>query len=167
MLDTLWSITLGSWLTAAVIVLIRILFGKLISDRTKYLLWLLLAVRLCMPGLPESAGSIENMDPWQDFSQSVETQIEDALDSVSNSASKGQETTVAGTGDNKTASPLFLWALGMVSCFGIYGILSVTTKLRLRRAIPVEDPETLHALVRVRGRLGVSGMSGCVMGRKP
>lgn len=57
-MQILLEITLGSWLTAGMIILIRLLFGKLLSARSKYLLWLLLAVRLCLPVLPYSPWSL-------------------------------------------------------------------------------------------------------------
>ena len=39
-LDLLWEITLGSWVTAALILLARLLFGRWLTARGKYLLWL-------------------------------------------------------------------------------------------------------------------------------
>ena len=45
-LTLLWEITLGSWLTAALILLVRQIFGKWLTSWGKALLWLLLLLRL-------------------------------------------------------------------------------------------------------------------------
>ena len=42
----LWELTLGSWLTAALILLVRPVFGRWLTPRGKMLLWLLLLLRL-------------------------------------------------------------------------------------------------------------------------
>ena len=62
-LSILWSITWGSWLTALAIILIRLLFHRVLSGKAKYYLWLLLALRLMLPVLPQSALSIQNYLP--------------------------------------------------------------------------------------------------------
>ncbi len=45
-LALLWRITLGSWITAALILLARLLFGRWLTPRGKALLWLLVLLRL-------------------------------------------------------------------------------------------------------------------------
>lgn len=60
-LDALFSITMGSLLTAGAILLIRLLFRRLLSPKAKYYLWLLLALRLMLPTLPESPTSLLNL----------------------------------------------------------------------------------------------------------
>lgn len=62
-LSILWSITWGSWLTALAIILIRLLFHCVLSSKAKYYLWLLLALRLMLPVLPQSPFSIQNYLP--------------------------------------------------------------------------------------------------------
>ena len=64
-LRVLWSITWGSWLTALAIVLIRALLRKVLSPKAKYYLWLLLALRLMLPVLPQSSLSVQNVLPQQ------------------------------------------------------------------------------------------------------
>ena len=61
MIDLLWRITVGSWVTAGAIIFLRLLFRKHLSARSKYLLWLLLLVRLMLPVLPESPSSVMNL----------------------------------------------------------------------------------------------------------
>ena len=65
LLRVLWSITWGSWLTALAIVLIRALFRRVLSPKAKYYLWLLLALRLMLPVLPQSSLSVQNVLPQQ------------------------------------------------------------------------------------------------------
>ena len=45
-LALLWEITLGSWLTAALILLARLIFGRWLNAKAKYALWFLLMLRL-------------------------------------------------------------------------------------------------------------------------
>ena len=62
-LDLLWEITLGSWVTAALILLARLLFGRWLTARGKYLLWLPLLLRLLLPFMPPSPTSVLNVLP--------------------------------------------------------------------------------------------------------
>lgn len=70
-LRVLWSITWGSWLTALAIMLIRVLFRKVLSPKAKYYLWLLLALRLMLPVLPQSSLSVQNVLPQPTATVSV------------------------------------------------------------------------------------------------
>ena len=154
MLEAIREITLGSWLTASFVIVIRLIFCKVLSPRAKYLLWLLVAVRLCMPILPESAVSVENLDIWQDFSQTVEYLAEETAKDLGISTAVKTVTTA----EEKTSapSPLLIWCVGMAVCFLTYALFTSVTFCRLKEAVPVEEQETLHTLVRVRGRLGIS-----------
>lgn len=71
LLRVLWSITWGSWLTALAIVLIRVLFRRVLSPKAKYYLWLLLALRLMLPVLPQSSLSVQNVLPQRAAAVSV------------------------------------------------------------------------------------------------
>lgn len=57
------SITRGVCMTAALIVLARLLFRKVLSAKAKYYLWLLLALRLVLPVVPASSLSLLNYLP--------------------------------------------------------------------------------------------------------
>lgn len=59
----LLRITIGSCLTALAIILVRVLFQRFLSPKAKYYLWLILAIRLCLPVLPGSPTSIMNYIP--------------------------------------------------------------------------------------------------------
>ena len=60
-LSLLWEITLGSWVTAALILLARLIFGRWLTARGKYLLWLPLLLRLLLPYTPPSPTSMLNV----------------------------------------------------------------------------------------------------------
>lgn len=62
-LSLLLSITRGALLTAGLILLVRVLFHKVLSAKAKYYLWLLLALRLVLPVVPESPVSLMNFLP--------------------------------------------------------------------------------------------------------
>ncbi len=64
-LALLLSITKGACLTGAVILLIRLVFRRILTPKSKYYLWLLLALRLVLPALPESPFSLQNFLPAQ------------------------------------------------------------------------------------------------------
>lgn len=66
-LYVLLEITLGAALTAIAIILIRLVFHRWLTAKAKYYLWLLLALRLCLPVLPGSPTSVRNWIPQPEF----------------------------------------------------------------------------------------------------
>lgn len=62
-LSILLSVTRGALLTAALIVLVRLAFRRVLTAKAKYYLWLLLALRLMLPVVPESPVSLLNFLP--------------------------------------------------------------------------------------------------------
>lgn len=66
-LYVLLEITLGAALTAIAIILIRLIFHRWLTAKAKYYLWLLLALRLCLPVLPGSPTSVLNWIPQPGF----------------------------------------------------------------------------------------------------
>lgn len=62
-LSILLSVTKGALLTAALIVLIRLIFRRVLTAKAKYYLWLLLALRLMLPVVPGSPVSLLNFLP--------------------------------------------------------------------------------------------------------
>ena len=71
----LWEITLGSWVTAALILLARLLFGRWLTARGKYLLWLPLLLRLILPFMPPSPTSVLNVLPESVSGEAYLTEI--------------------------------------------------------------------------------------------
>lgn len=72
-LTALLEATLGAWLIAAVIGLIRLCFRRVLSPKAKYYLWALLALRLMLPVLPESPLSLMNFLPQREAAAVAET----------------------------------------------------------------------------------------------
>lgn len=70
-LSALWTITRGAWLTAGVLILARLVFHRVLSSKAKYYLWLLLALRLLLPVLPESPVSLMNLLPERPVQRQV------------------------------------------------------------------------------------------------
>ena len=62
-LSILLSVTRGALLTAALIILVRLAFRRVLTAKAKYYLWLLLALRLMLPVVPESPVSLLNFLP--------------------------------------------------------------------------------------------------------
>ena len=70
-LSILATITRGALLTAALIVLIRLIFRRVLTAKAKYYLWLLLALRLVLPAVPASPVSLLNFLPERTAFQQV------------------------------------------------------------------------------------------------
>lgn len=183
MLITLWEITLGSWLTAGIIILIRLIFCRAISPRAKYLLWMLLVLRLCLPALPESSFSLQNLFVLAESDVSAVEAVEtvEKADVVPANIDNTSEHSVSlpeiVSTDGETAmvseiysddyiiekkitqndfSPLILiWLVGMIICLVVYGELSVETRRRLRNAVYVDDPDALRCFISVKKELGI------------
>lgn len=78
-LTALLEATLGAWLIAAVIGLIRLCFRRVLSPKAKYYLWALLALRLMLPVLPESPLSLMNFLPQREAAAGAEMDASAAL----------------------------------------------------------------------------------------
>ena len=188
-LSILWSITWGSWLTALAIILIRLLFHRVLSGKAKYYLWLLLALRLMLPVLPQSALSIQNYLPIASQTAHIPAAAASApgdtapLPSMSipaaampeqNDVSSAGPTSAVSAETASAFSPsqilLLVYLLGVLAAGVTYLILYVLTARHLHRLPLCTDPETLRVWLRLRRQLhsrseirlcrGESAMSG-------
>lgn len=188
-LSILWSITWGSWLTALAIILIRLLFHCVLSSKAKYYLWLLLALRLMLPVLPQSALSIQNYLPIAPQTAHIPAAAASApgdtapLPSMSipaaavpeqNDVSSAGPTSAVSAETASAFSPsqilLLVYLLGVLAAGVTYLILYVLTARHLHRLPLCTDPETLRVWLRLRRQLhsrseirlcrGESAMSG-------
>lgn len=175
MLEAIKEITLGSWLTASFVIVIRLIFRRALSARAKYLLWLLVALRLCMPVLPESIMSIQNLSLFEADVPATETLYEAPAETMQQSAeddvSQTQEShedhnsymyesyeTSTQSDINKRNSPSPLAAVylgGVVLCLVVYGEMSLETRRRLRRSVLVNEPETILCFIDLLHALGI------------
>ena len=174
-LSILWSITWGSWLTALAIILIRLLFHRVLSSKAKYYLWLLLALRLMLPVLPQSALSIQNYLPSTSqtahvAAAAVSTPTAAAPASTVSAAVTAPEQdtpsiSAAGTDSASAVSAetslafspsrllLLVYLLGVLISGTIYAVLYALTGRHLRRLPLCSDPETLRVWLRLRRQL--------------
>ena len=180
-LETLVSITLGSLLTAGVIILIRILFRNILSAKAKYYLWLLLALRLCLPVLPESPTSLMNLFPGQDETPQlrlVETTAAQAppgevnfepvytatepfsepalkivVDTQTNEETGTQVVTSYAISWDDLA--VILWGIGAVITLIVFGILYLITARNLHHLPHCAEPDTLRVFLDLRKNLGI------------
>ncbi len=183
-LEVLLDITLGSLLTAGVIILLRILFRNILSAKAKYYMWLLLALRLCLPILPESPTSLMNL-----FPEKTETRQLALVDTASESAPSAEDTSTEiepvytyidpldspaleittdhqsnpDTGVDITSGYalswntllLFVWLIGIAVTLLVYAVLYGLTARSLKKLPICTDPDTLRTFVSLRKALGI------------
>lgn len=184
LLRVLWSITWGSWLTALAIVLIRVLLRKLLSPKAKYYLWLLLALRLMLPVLPQSILSVQNVLPQRMATVSVlptdvpaapaaePMPIAEAPTVVADIPAVSSAPTPAPVSKSPSLPAVLLWiyALGIGISALVYLILYLRTARMLSKLPDCTDAETLSVWQSLRPGLaipasirlkrGSQGMSG-------
>lgn len=183
-LRVLWSITWGSWLTALAIMLIRVLFRKVLSPKAKYYLWLLLALRLMLPVLPQSSLSVQNVLPQHTATVSVlpaEAPTAPAAEPMPIVEAPTEVADIPAVSSAPTPAPsekspflptvlLWIYALGVGISALVYLILYLRTARMLKRLPNCEDAETLAVWDSLCARLspakrialkrGSQGMSG-------
>ena len=157
MIDLLWRITVGSWITAVAIIFLRLLFRKHLSARSKYLLWLLLLIRLMLPVLPESPSSVINLtktpapvtETVPIFRQSVKTPVAEA------ELTPGKA--VAPTNPRPTSEQILfaIWVAGVLVCGCAYAAMTVKTALRLRSMEEISSPGVQNRYEAIRKQLGI------------
>lgn len=177
LLRVLWSITLGSWLTALVLVCIRLLFRRVLSPKAKYYLWLLLALRLMLPVLPQSAMSIQNLLPQRTTSTAsaavlpsgtagtpalaeaipdVPAAPADVPAAAPAAASAASAPAPAARTVSLSSVLLLLYGLGVGITAAVYLLLYLRTARMLRRLPACQDEETLAVWNRLCARLSLS-----------
>lgn len=178
LLRVLWSITLGSWLTALVLVCIRLLFRRVLSPKAKYYLWLLLALRLMLPVLPQSAMSIQNLLPQPTVSAAASAAVLPSGTAGTPALVEAIPDVPAAPADVPAAAPsaapvasapapaartvslssvlLLLYGLGVGITVAVYLLLYLRTARMLRRLPACQDEETLAVWNRLCARLSLS-----------
>lgn len=183
-LRVLWSITWGSWLTALAIMLIRVLFRKVLSPKAKYYLWLLLALRLMLPVLPQSSLSVQNVLPQHTATVSVlpaEAPTAPAAEPMPIVEAPTEVADIPAVSSAPTPAPsekspflptvlLWIYALGVGISALVYLILYLRTARMLSMLPDCTDSDTLSVWQSLRPGLslpaslhlkrGSQGMSG-------
>lgn len=157
MIELIWRITVGSWITAGAIILLRLLFRKHLSAKSKYLLWLLLLVRLMLPVLPESPLSVMNL---ANTSTPVTAAAPISRQSAQNPAAEHEMTsaiTAAPTSQRPTSRQIVfaLWIAGVLVCGSAYGIMTIQTARRLRSMEPIRSVGVQNRYEAIRQQLGI------------
>lgn len=178
---SLWEITQGAWVIAGLIVLARVLLKRVLTPKVKYYLWLLLALRLMLPVLPESDISLMNYLPEGDPSEVItvvlETEnteilrpetgapVEYVAEDTQTTREKVPVTQESeGAPADRTAQIFFIWVLGAAVTCGAYIVLYGITALQLRRCSDCRDEETVIRFRILKSKLGVRGKVRLVVG---
>ena len=190
-LTALLEATLGTWLIAGVIGLVRVGFRRVLSSKAKYYLWALLALRLMLPVLPESPLSLMNLLPQRETEVVSETAadtivpndpvwLETAPETTpvpvpTIAAPLPEQTIPAETAPvqvvEETAAPvtweqvvLWVWLGGAGLVLLAYLLLYAITARQLRRLPCVTDPDTLRIFLKLKRDLGIRGKVNLVSG---
>lgn len=184
--QVLWTITLGSWLTAAGILLVRLLFRRVLSAKAAYYLWLLLALRLMLPVLPESPMSLQNFLPESSSAvRTVTTPLETSpTDAAPQNAApevsaplvptevQSESATIGNQADpvselpaaaSKTSSPslfsiaFWIWLAGMGITLTVYVALYCITAWQLHHLPRCTDNDTLRVFLRLKRDCRIDG----------
>ena len=156
MIEVLWHITVGSWVTAAAVILLRLLFRKHLSAKSKYLLWLLLMLRLMLPVLPESPVSVLNAKSG--LRTAVATEFQQPVQETNiSAASTVVQTAAVPIKSGVTASEwlIGIWAVGVLVCGASYGWMTIQTARRLRSMEEIQSIGVKNRYEAIRQQLGI------------
>lgn len=175
------AITRGAVLTAALIVLIRLVFRKVLSAKAKYYLWLLLALRLVLPIVPASPTSLLNFLPTSGSQtqsapeapvfpstpaapEAVFTEYDPDAE-VLNIADTAPTVMEAPAAPQAPAAPkipietilFWVWIAGVGVTLTVYGVLYLITAVQLKRLPVCTDSDTIRTFLQLKRVCGVKG----------
>ncbi len=149
----LWEITLGSWLTAALILLVRLLFGRWLSARAKYALWLLLVLRL-LPIPLRSPTSLLRFVPEPLQAEAVAEYAAPELDRLVEDVYPQEEDGGSALPRQGAAGRMrgygVIWLAGTGTVLLVYLLLYLMAASRLRGLPPCQDGDTLREYLRLK-----------------
>lgn len=159
MIDLLWRITVGSWVTAGAIIFLRLLFRKHLSARSKYLLWLLLLIRLMLPVLPESPSSVMNLTQKTATVTAVAPISRQSVPMTKVETEMAPAETVSSANHRPTSRQILfaIWIVGVLICGSAYAGMTVKTSSRLRSMEEIHDDEVWNCYEAIRRRLNLRG----------
>ncbi len=169
----------GSILTALAIILVRLLFRRILSPKAKYYLWLLLAVRLVLPVLPESPTSLMNFLPEPapvyetltaptGVSEFAAPSEDIAVDTVPELYQQPlveipSEAAVSPT-PSRESILTYIYLAGVAAVLAVYLVLYLLTARSLRRLPRCADKETLAEFFTLKANLGVKTKPDLALG---
>ena len=151
-LTLLWEITLGSWLTAALILLVRQIFGKWLTSWGKALLWLLLLLRLIPFQLLPVRLHLESPVTLMRYVPDVETTVTWL---VPEEREEGESELPAESAAERKLAGLWpavrsIWLAGAGAVFLAYLILYLLALRKLRSLPPCGDLETEREYLKLK-----------------
>ncbi|MBR5702246.1 MAG: M56 family metallopeptidase [Oscillospiraceae bacterium] len=146
----LWEITLGSWLTAALILLVRLIFGHWLNAKAKYALWFLLMLRL-LPIPLRSPTSLLRFTPEPLRTETVEVQMIPAAERFTELVVREEGEDIRAIAQTDPWVILYrLWIYGAVAVLLIYVVLYISAARRLRSLPPCDDAATMTEYLRLK-----------------
>ena len=143
----LWEITLGSWLTAGLLLLARAVLGRRLRPRWRALLWLLLALRLLplqllpIPVIPlQSPVSLLRYAPDLETAAAFLAPAEDA----------GEAAAAASVTAGLWPALRTVWLAGIGAVLLVYLLLALAARRKLRSFPPCGDLETEREYLRLK-----------------
>ena len=156
-LGLLWEITLGSWVTAALILLARLIFGRWLTARGKYLLWLPLLLRLLLPYTPPSPTSMLNVLPETAAGEMRVTEVPRPPVAEGERDGQAQAREDRGSGEGFPARLPVIWLIGAGTVL-LFQLLLYRIGAKAMYRLPLcTDPETRSMLLRLRQLTGIDG----------
>ncbi|MBR3059262.1 MAG: M56 family metallopeptidase [Oscillospiraceae bacterium] len=151
-LTLLWEITLGSWLTAALILLVRQIFGKWLTSWGKALLWLLLLLRLIPFQLLPVRLHLESPVTLMRYIPDAETTVTWL---VPEEREEGESELPAESAAERKLAGLWpavriIWLAGAGAVFLAYLILYLLALRKLRSLPPCGDLETEREYLKLK-----------------
>ncbi|MBR0598777.1 M56 family metallopeptidase [Sinanaerobacter chloroacetimidivorans] len=166
-MELLINMTIAGTVTASVILMIKIIFKNKLTPKWHVAIWLVLALRLLIPGLPESNVSIFNTVPRADHVQIVENTIENSTDSTVNEQAMAGRFTVKApiTGVERKGEftvrkqlsdwILYGWAAGMTVMAAYLMGVSVVFGRRARKLPLCSDRELFNLFEECKREAGI------------
>ena len=153
-LGLLWKILLGSWLTAAMLLLFRLCLGRWLDPRGRALRWLLLLLRLLpLQLLPIPIPPLHSPVSLMRYAPDLETAAGYLAPAP---AGTGAEPSAAGE-ESRASGPEAhwpalrrVWLLGMGAVLSAYLLLYLLSLRKLRSLPPCGDLETKRAYLRLQ-----------------
>lgn len=152
--------TLYVSLTALGLLLFKGIFKSKLSAKWQVWLWVLLLIRVWMPSLPQSSFSVFNAVPKP---SAVEVAVSVPQTQIGPFSTQSIPVTDVMPHEPKKALPSYdaLWEAipiaGGITLFCYFFLLYRSLQLRLKRATPITDPETLSLLEECKEILGIKG----------
>lgn len=170
-MELLLNMTIGGTVTACMILLIKLLLKNQLTPKWHFYLWIILAIRLMIPGLPESEISLLNNIPVTQIGNTVgstSTDPSSAVDAVGPSYIEGKivmKSPVTGVEQNRSFSVpeqrvnilILGWMAGAilmaVYLSGAYGVFNY----KVKKLSVCRNLEILKLFEEVKSEVGLKG----------